>query len=101
MRESLPMTEPATTERRVVYYAGRVQGVGFRYTAVTLAKQFQVTGTVENLSDGRVLLIVEGEKREIEDFCGEIDRQLGGNIAERKVDRRPMTGQFTQFEVKY
>jgi acylphosphatase len=95
------MTDFATTERRTVYYSGRVQGVGFRYTTATLAKGYEVVGTVENLSDGRVLIVVEGEKQQIEAFCGEIDRRMGGNIADRKVDRRPMTGEFSRFEVKY
>lgn len=95
------MADSAATERRTVCYSGRVQGVGFRYTTATIAKRFEVTGTVENLPDGRVELIVEGSKSEIEAFCGEIDRAMGSNIVERQVDRRPMTGQFTRFEVKY
>ena len=90
-----------STERRTVYYSGRVQGVGFRYTTVAISRRFQVTGTVENLSDGRVLLVVEGEKHEVEAFCGEIDRTFGTKIVDRQVDRRPATGEFNEFHVKY
>ena len=36
-------------ERREVYYFGRVQGVGFRYTARSLARRFEVAGFVRNL----------------------------------------------------
>ena len=95
------MPDSPRTQRRTVYYSGRVQGVGFRYTTNSIVKKFQVTGTVENLSDGRVLLVVEGEVSEIDTFCGEIDRAMGGNITEREVDRRPFTGQFDRFQVKY
>ena len=45
---------------RMVYYTGKVQGVGFRATAVDIAKDYPVTGWVKNLPDGRVQLLVEG-----------------------------------------
>jgi len=45
---------------RRVFYSGRVQGVGFRWTTRDLAAEFEVCGTVRNLSDGRVELIVAG-----------------------------------------
>jgi len=47
-----------------VHYDGRVQGVGFRWTVKNLAKEFDVTGTVCNLRDGRVELVVQGETDE-------------------------------------
>ena len=47
-------------EQREVYYSGRVQGVGFRYTVRSLASRMAVTGFVKNLPDGRVHLVVEG-----------------------------------------
>jgi len=51
-----------------IFYSGRVQGVGFRYTVKSAARGFEVTGTVRNLEDGRVELIAEGEKAELEAF---------------------------------
>src|SRR4029079_16800556 len=66
----------AHLERRQVYYSGRVQGVGFRYTARQIAGRFAVTGFVENLGDGRVHLIVEGETREIDRFLAELSSAL-------------------------
>ena len=43
-----------------VHYEGRVQGVGFRYTVKNLAREYDVSGTVENLPDGRVVLLASG-----------------------------------------
>jgi acylphosphatase len=69
-----------------VLYAGRVQGVGFRYTTKTRANGFDVTGTVRNLPDGRVELIAEGERRELEDFLADIrDSEVGRFIKDEQV----------------
>jgi acylphosphatase len=51
-----------------IFYSGCVQGVGFRYTAKTVATGFEVTGIVRNLPDGRVELIAEGARGELEAF---------------------------------
>ena len=59
-------------ERRTIFFSGRVQGVGFRMTAVHLAADLAVSGTVRNLPDGRVELMVEGETAEIEALVGRL-----------------------------
>ena len=57
-------------QQREIHYAGRVQGVGFRYTVRSLAARFDVTGFVRNLPDGRVHLVVEGDARRNRRFLG-------------------------------
>jgi acylphosphatase len=69
-----------------VFYSGRVQGVGFRYTAKTRANGFEVTGTIRNLPDGRVELIAEGERQELEDFLADLrDSEIGRFVKDEKV----------------
>ena len=58
--------------RLQIYYSGRVQGVGFRYTVQMQAAGFEVVGTVRNLADGRVELVAEGERAELEAFAAAI-----------------------------
>jgi acylphosphatase len=73
-------------ERMTVFYSGRVQGVGFRYNAKSVAAGFEVTGTVRNLMDGRVELIAEGTRAELEAFRAAIpDSGLAGFIRDENV----------------
>ena len=51
-----------------VLYSGHVQGVGFRYSVKRVATGFELSGTVRNLSDGRVELVAEGPQDELEAF---------------------------------
>ena len=51
-----------------IHYSGNVQGVGFRYTVKMAATGFEVTGTVRNMPDGRVELLAEGARDELEEF---------------------------------
>lgn len=53
------------TIRRHMLFSGRVQGVGFRYTACYLARSLDLTGWVKNLWDGDVEMEVQGDKRSI------------------------------------
>ena len=53
------MPQPGGHQTEVTY-RGRVQGVGFRYTARTVAAGYAVQGFVRNLPDGGVQLVVEG-----------------------------------------
>ena len=55
-----------------VFYEGRVQGVGFRFTVRHIAKGFDVTGWVRNLPDGRVELQVTGDEGEVRAFLEQI-----------------------------
>lgn len=83
-----------------VFYSGRVQGVGFRYTAKTTAMGFELTGVVRNLPDGRVELIAEGERGELEAFVEAIrDSGLGGFIRDEQVQWQRATGEFRGFEI--
>jgi acylphosphatase len=53
---------------RQVFYEGRVQGVGFRFTCKQMARGYEVVGWVRNLPDGRVELQCSGDNEEVEGF---------------------------------
>lgn len=88
-------------QQREVCYAGRVQGVGFRYTVRSLATRFDVTGFVRNLPDGRVQLVVEGADEEMGAFLDEIKTEMAYYIGEVQEQVRPATGRFQTFEIRH
>jgi acylphosphatase len=84
---------------RRVFYSGNVQGVGFRYTALHLARGFAVGGTVRNLADGRVELVAEGEAAEVDRFLAAVRRQMAGYIVGEDIQDQPPRG-LTDFRIE-
>lgn len=72
-----------------VYFSGHVQGVGFRYQALQLAREFEVSGVVQNLPDGRVQLEAEGAAAEVRAFIAAVAERMEGYI--RKVEQTEAT----------
>lgn len=67
-------------------YEGKVQGVGFRASILSIAKGYDVTGRVQNLPDGRVEVLASGEAAELEDFLQGIrESHLAGHIEHENV----------------
>ena len=75
-------------ERRRVRFQGRVQGVGFRATARSIAEEFPVTGWVRNEQDGSVLMEVQGDGREIDGYLARLASGMAGLI--RAIDSGPL-----------
>ena len=87
--------------RSTVYYSGHVQGVGFRYTAHSIARGHAVTGYVRNHPDGRVELVAEGERRETDAFLRAVRERLANHIRDERRDVGPATGEFNAFEIRH
>ena len=86
--------------RMRIFYSGSVQGVGFRYTTKTVATGFEVTGTVRNLPDGRVELVAEGARAELEAFRAAIrDAGLSGFIRDENVAWSEAQNELNGFEI--
>jgi acylphosphatase len=82
------------------FFTGRVQGVGFRYAALQVAREFEVSGFVSNLPDGRVHLEAEGTPEEVEAFITAVGEKMHGYV--RKVDRMSSvrTPHFEGFSIR-
>ena len=73
-------------DRRRVYYSGSVQGVGFRFTAQSLARGFDVAGFVRNLADGRVELMAEGDSGVLDAFLASIQTEMDTYITSVRTE---------------
>ena len=90
----------ADVHLETVYFSGHVQGVGFRYTTLQVAKEFEITGRVANLADGRVRIDAEGKPTEINVFISAVEERMHGYI--RRVERASSQGpaQFQDFRIQ-
>ncbi len=87
-------------QRVTVIYSGRVQGVGFRATVRYVANGYDVTGAVRNLPDGRVEMIAEGARAELQDFLkGIAESELSGFIAKAHETWSPAQGNLKGFAI--
>lgn len=90
----------ADVHHETVFFSGHVQGVGFRYQTLQVAKGFEVSGYVRNLPDGRVQLEAEGSPGEVAAFVTAVQEQLEAYI--RKTERSSARGpaQFSGFTIR-
>ena len=96
------MKKVTDIQRVHAYFSGRVQGVGFRYTAERLALELQLLGWVKNLPDGRVELVCEGAKPAIEELFLRIQKSmLGAHIKKTDVSWETPTREFHDFTVEF
>lgn len=85
--------------RRVVYH-GRVQGVGFRATARSIARRYPVAGFVRNRTDGTVELQAAGEPAVLDQFLAEIASRFEGMISHAETEDAVADLHWTAFEIR-
>jgi acylphosphatase len=91
---------PNVTVCKRVLYSGRVQGVGFRYTAQGLARGFAIAGFVRNLANGNVELVAQGEELEVAGFLGILARRMADAIREATIQDEEL-GEYEGFQTRY
>ena len=91
-----------STIRRRVYYSGRVQGVGFRFTSQRLAERYLVGGYVRNLADGRVELVAEGEPTQVDGLLDAIQSRMDPYIGDiHVVSEPPDDPPLVEFSIRF
>lgn len=86
---------------RHVIFIGRVQGVGFRYTAHRIAHRHQLTGFVRNLPDGTVEMFAQGPARDIDDCIQDIKEYFGDYLRETKTQEIPTDPKYKDFRITF
>jgi len=90
----------ADVHHETVFFSGHVQGVGFRYSVLQIAREFDVAGFVSNLADGRVQLEVEGTERDIATFVEAVQEKMHGYIRKMEQSAGRRAAQFSGFVIK-
>ncbi|MBS3818833.1 acylphosphatase [bacterium] len=88
--------------RAHIFVSGRVQGVFFRDHTRKWASSLGLAGWVRNASDGRVEVVVEGEKEQIEDLIGRLrEGPPMARVENVDVDWENYKGEFTDFRITW
>ena len=88
-------------KRTHIFYSGRVQGVGFRFTAIDIANSLNLTGWAKNLTDGRVEVICEGEEADINNFIERLEKEFSGYIRDKQISWSEATDKFKDFSIAF
>jgi acylphosphatase len=84
-----------------VYVSGRVQGVFFRAVTQQTAKDFNLTGWVRNMHDGRVEAVFEGKNEDVDKMLGWCKIGPPSARVEKVVTtEESFTGEFMDFHIK-
>lgn len=86
--------------RKKYVFHGRVQGVGFRMTTASLAKQYPVCGYVKNMFDGTVEMVVAGSTSDVASLLADIDDAFPGNVTQRDTEDLETLEQFSSFTIR-
>jgi acylphosphatase len=81
--------------------SGRVQGVGFRFSAYDEAKQLALAGWVRNLPGGEVEIVAEGSRENLQML--EAWAHLGppsAHVTAVREEWLDSTGEFTDFRIR-
>ena len=82
-------------------YEGRVQGVGFRFTAQRLAEGLNLSGWVKNTADGNVEVVAEGEEKHLNTFLSDIRQNMARYISRDNVAWESFAGEFKEFNIRF
>ena len=84
-----------------IIFVGRVQGVGFRFTAFHLANRYKLTGFVRNCIDGTVEMLAQGPDTNIDNCIREIKGSFPGYVRETKIEEIPIDPKYMEFKITF
>ncbi len=84
-----------------VIFTGRVQGVGFRYTAHRISGNYRVSGYVKNLANSNVEMFVQGRADEVDAMIEDICEYFSGYIREAQISLAAQDSKYKNFIISY
>lgn len=83
------------------YFSGRVQGVGFRFTAQSIANDLKISGWVRNTDDGRVEVAAQGPEKRLNDFLSKLKGYFCRYITDVDIDWQQALDDENDFQIKF
>ncbi len=84
-----------------IIFTGRVQGVGFRFTARRAANRRQLTGFVRNVPNGSVEMLAQGRSEDIDDCIQDLKEYFSGYLKETRIEEIPPDPKHTDFKITF
>ncbi|MGA2915531.1 MAG: acylphosphatase [Sedimentisphaerales bacterium] len=82
-----------------IFFCGRVQGVGFRFTAREVALRYELTGFVRNTSDGKVEMLLQGDQQDID--CAIDDLQQTFSVRDTQIEQVEFDSSYDNFDITF
>jgi len=89
------------TKQVHAFYSGKVHGIGFRFTAIDVARDLDIVGWVKNLRDGGVEIVAEADELVLNDFLARLENIFSRYIQDKEINWDPATGKFKDFTVQF
>ena len=101
---TVPPGSPDTPQRKalIARVHGRVQGVGFRFSAIRVARSFSLRGTVANRPDGSVEVLAEGAPESLSRLVAWLQKgPPGAHVRNVEIEWIPFSGRYSDFDVEF
>ena len=82
-----------------IFFSGRVQGVGFRFTAREVAKRYELTGFVCNASDGKVDMLLQGEEQDIDNCIDDLQQTF--SVRDTQIEQVEFDPSYEDFQIAF
>lgn len=88
--------------KAIIIVQGNVQGVGYRFYVVEQARIYNIKGYTQNLPDGTVKVVAEGDQGMIEDFIKQLKiGPVSAHVSAVDVQWNDIESGFTDFDIRY
>jgi acylphosphatase len=84
-----------------IIFTGRVQGVGFRFTAHRIARLNQLKGFIRNLPNGSVEMLAQGYSEDVDDCIENIKESFAGYIKDTQIEELPLDPRYKDFKITF
>ena len=100
-----PVTLTIEVNRKMQLYVlitGKVQGVGFRNFTQLNARQLGIKGYAKNLPNGKVEVVAEGDKAQLDALVALLEKgPRFARVESLEIDERPFTEEYKAFNIRY